>query len=177
MEEQQLTVREIQQSDVALISKYWLTAVPEYLVAMGVDLNKIPSKEELVAMLTEQLQLSYEQKKSYCIIWELNRQPIGHSNVNKIVFGKEAYIHLHIWYAAERKMGLGSRFIEMSLPWFFKNLQIKKICCEPYALNPAPNKVLAHAGFNFIKEYITTPGTFNFEQPVNHWEMLAASLK
>ena len=41
----------------------------------------------------------------------------------------------------------------------------------PYALNPAPNKTLGRAGFSFSRHYIGTPGSINFEQEVNVWEM------
>lgn len=59
----------------------------------------------------------------------------------------------------------------MGLPWFFKNLKLKKIYCEPYALIPAPNKTLEKVGFKFVKTYVTTPGRLNFEQPVYLWEI------
>ncbi|MBL0359276.1 MAG: GNAT family N-acetyltransferase [Chitinophagaceae bacterium] len=169
--DQILSVREIEQTDVALITNYWLTAEPGFLQAMGVDLNKMLTREQWISMLQQQLEQTYEQKKSYCIIWELNGNPIGHCNVNSIEFGNIAAMHLHIWYAAERKLGLGPAFIKMSLPYFFNHLQLKTICCEPYALNPAPNKALAKAGFTFIKEYSCTPGMINFVQMVSHWEI------
>ena len=159
----------MQQSDIDLIIQYWLTASPEFLKDMGVDLSKMPSEQEWKEMLLGQLKQDYPQKKSYCIIWLLNEKPVGHSNVNKIIFGEEAYMHLHIWYEEERRSGLGSRFVKMTVPLFFKNLQLKKIYCEPYALNPAPNKILEKLGFEFEKEYITTPGFLNFEQPVKRW--------
>ena len=102
---QELSVREIKESDIPLIINYWINAEPAFLTGMGVDLDKMPLKEEWRPMLTQQIQLPYEQKKSYCIIWELNGKPIGHCNVNNINFGEEASMHLHIWYAEERKMG------------------------------------------------------------------------
>lgn len=166
-----LSVREMGKEDIELITQYFLTAEPAFLTGMGVDLAKIPSRDEWLRMLAEQLEQSYEEKKSYCIVWLENNKPIGHSNVNKIIFGEEAYMHLHLWHGDERRKGAGTMLVRMTLPFFFKNLQLAKICCEPYALNPAPNKTLAKAGFHFIKEYVTTPGWLNFEQPVNHWEM------
>ena len=60
----------------------------------------------------------------------------------------------------------------MSLSYFFKHLKLQKVVCEPYALNDAPNKTLKKAGFNFIKEYTTIPGSLNFEQPVKQWSLL-----
>ena len=92
-----LSVREIQQSDIEPLSDYWFKSSPGFLTAMGVDFSKMPRRGEWEEMLNEQLRQSYEEKKSYCIIWLLDDEPIGHSNVNRILFGEEAYMHLHIW--------------------------------------------------------------------------------
>jgi RimJ/RimL family protein N-acetyltransferase len=167
----QLAVREIREEDIEPISNYWLTSSPVFMQSMGVDLSKLPGKEQWKEMLQEQISQSYEQKKSYCIIWELDGKAIGHSNINKIVFGKEAYMHLHIWSEKYRKLSLGLPFIKLTIPCFFEKYKLQNLYCEPYALNPAPNKTLAKAGFEFVKEYVTTPGWINFEQPVRLWVM------
>ena len=164
-----LSVRELQASDIDLIAQYWLGAEASFLEGMGVDLAKMPDKEHWTTMLSEQLRQSMEEKQSYCIIWQAEGRPVGHCNVNKIIFGEEAYMHLHLWEAGVRTRGLGSALVKMTLPYFFNNLKLKKLYCEPYALNPSPNKTLAKVGFEFVKEYITTPGRLNFEQPVNRW--------
>lgn len=172
-----LTVREIQYSDIEPLSDYWFTSEPSFLLNMGVDLSKIPARVEWEQMLNEQISQPYEQKQSYCVIWLLDDEPVGHSNVNRIIFGEEAYMHLHIWKKENRTKGLGIQFIKMTLPWFFEKMQLKKICCEPYALNPAPNKTMEKLGFEFIKEYVTVPGWINFEQPVKHWELTFEKFK
>lgn len=166
-----LSVREIQQNDVQSIAQYWLGADPEFLRGMGADPDKLPDKEGWIKMLSEQLSQPYAEKKSYCIIWELDGKPVGHSNVNKIVFGEEAYMHLHLWIGGVRQKGMGTTLVKMTLPYFFENLKLKKLYCEPYALNPAPNKTLEKVGFGFVKQYVTTPGWINFEQAVNLWEL------
>lgn len=164
-------MREIQQSDIPLLIAYWQNASDEYLLGMGTDPAKMPAHDEWVNMLTEQIQTDYPGKKSYALIWLLDGRPVGHSNVNKIVFGQEAYMHLHLWDASLRHTGYGVQFVQLGIPYFFKNLRLKKIYCEPYALNPAPNKTLPKAGFRFVRSYITVPGFLNFEQEVNLWEM------
>jgi RimJ/RimL family protein N-acetyltransferase len=166
-----LSVREIKQSDIDLIIQYWLEADPAFLQGMGVDLSKMPVREQWVTSLTEQLSQSYKEKQSYCIIWLADDKPVGHSNVNKIVFGQEAYMHLHLWKPDIRHKGMGTALVKMTLHYFFKNLQLKRLYCEPYALNPSPNKTLKKAGFTWIKEYQTIPGWLNFEQVVNLWEI------
>ncbi len=172
-----LSVREIQEVDVPLIIDYWHNADDDFLINLGVEINKIPSRKEWENMLLEQIAKSYTNKKSYCIIWQVDEKAVGHSNVNKIVYGKEAYMHLHLWKNEFRKMGLGTQLVKMTLPFFFENLHLKKLYCEPYALNPAPNKTLEKAGFKFIKEYVTIPGFLNFEQKVNLWELTFEKFK
>ena len=166
-----LSVREMQQQDIDLLIRYWFDADKAFLVGMGVDPAKMPEEKTFQSMIAEQLTQIYEEKKSYCIIWLLNDEPVGHTNINKIIFGEEASMHLHLWKPELRKSGYGVAFVGMVLPYFFKNMQLKKLYCEPYALNPGPNKTMKKLGFAFVKEYITTPGWINLEQPVNRWEL------
>lgn len=171
MQENILSVREFTEDDIPLIINYWQNASADYLNSMGATIEKLPSKEAWEKMLLEQIQLPYKEKKSYCIVWLIDAIPIGHCNVNKIIFGEEAFMHLHVWQQEKRKKGNGVQLVKMSLPYFFNNLHLKKLYCEPYVLNDAPNKTLQHVGFTFTKEYITTPGVINFEQPVKQWEL------
>ena len=166
-----LSVRELEERDIIPLSRYWFHAEPSFLIGMGVDLSKLPREEEWINMLHEQIRSPYEQKKSYCIVWEVDKIPVGHSNINKIIFGQEAAMHLHLWKPDVRKKGMGTQLVKMTIPYFFKNYQLQTLYCEPYALNPAPNKTLQKIGFEFIKEYVTVPGWINFEQPVRRWEM------
>lgn len=171
MNKPHISARELQESDIELVADYWSNASDSYLIGMGVDISKMPSRRIFLERLMEQINSPYEAKKAYCIIWTLDQQPVGHSNVNPIVFGEEAYMHLHMWKRDTRQRGLGTELVKMTLPFFFENLQLKKLFCEPYALNSAPNKALEKAGFEFVKEYVTVPGAVGFEQPVKRWEL------
>ena len=166
-----LSVRELQHKDIEHICNYWLSSSGKHLLAMGVDINKVPSREALILMLQEQLNAPIEQKKAYCIIWENEGKAIGHSNTNPTSYGEEATMHLHLWDSSTRRKGMGIQLLRMTLNLYFENLRLKKLICEPYAMNPAPNKTLEKAGFTFVKEYVTVPGSLNFEQPVKRWEM------
>lgn len=177
MQTTHLSVREIEAGDVELLTGYWLGADAAFLQGMGADPAKLPGREQWIAMLSAQLGQAYPDKQSYCIIWQANGRPVGHSNVNRISWGEEAYMHLHLWHPGARHKGWGPELVKMTLPYFFENLQLKKLCCEPYALNPAPNKVLEKTGFTFVKKYTTTPGFINFEQTVNRWELSHAQYK
>ncbi len=166
-----ITVREIQLKDIDLIADYWLESEPDFLVQMGVDLNKLPTRKALKEMLSVQCANPLMYKKSYALIWELNGAQVGHSNVNQIEFGEVATMHLHLWQATNRKKGMGTELVKKSIPFYFESLKIKKLICEPYALNPAPNETLRKVGFEFLKRHRTIPGSLNFEQEVNRWEL------
>lgn len=171
MNDYNLSVREIETSDIDLIADYWLNSDPGHLKGMGVDLDKLPTREQWSSMLLKQIETPLPQKNAYCIIWLENGKPVGHCNTNPASFGQEANMHLHLWNSHSRKKGMGSALVRLTLPFFFENLQLKKLICEPYALNPAPNKTMEKLGFDLVKEYITIPGSLNFEQPVKRWEM------
>lgn len=168
---QLLSVRAIETKDIPLITKYWLESEPDFLIGMGVDLNKLPTKEGLRQMLEKQMSLAIDKKPSYALIWEYNHKAIGHCNVNGIKFGEEAFMHLHLWNIDKRQKGIGSLLVKKSVEIFFKELKLQQIFSEPYALNPAPNKTLKKLGFDFVKKYTTIPGSLNFEQEVNRWKI------
>lgn len=136
---------------------------------MGVDVSKMINRETFEERLSSQFSLPIEQRNAYCIIWEVDGKPVGHCNSNPTKFGDEANMHLHVWKSEFRKKGLGLLFLEMTLPIFFQKLKLERLYCEPYALNPAPNRTVEKAGFKLEREYVTTPGSFNFEQPVKRW--------
>ena len=71
-------------------------------------------------------------------------------------------MHLHMWHPHNRQKGDGTYFIRQSLFYYFQKFKLKKLYCQPYALNPAPNQTLANAGFEFIKKYETIPGLVKF---------------
>ena len=176
MEKNTLSVREVQEKDIQLIADYWFKAEPHYLESLGVDPDKLFTREQFTTMLSLQVSLPYNEKKAYALIWEEQGKAIGHSNVNPVIYGQEASMHLHIWNAEQRRKGYGAELIKMSLPYYFENLRLQKIYCEPYALNESPNKLLEKSGFTFIKQYITTPGAITFEQPVKRWEINSAEI-
>ena len=80
-------------------------------------------------------------------------------------------MHLHLWENSTRKKGLGLDFLKMTVPYYFKNLELQKLICEPYSKNIAPNKVLKKLGFELVRTYETTPGQINFLQTVNRYEL------
>ena len=166
-----IAIREITNEDVPLLLDYWFTADHHFLTDMGVDVSKLPERAPFGKMLESQIQAAYPDKKAYALIWLLDGKPVGHSNLNPVVYGDHGWMHLHMWNAENRKKGMGEQFVRLCLPLYFRNFNLQELYCEPYALNPAPHKVIERVGFEFEKEYLTVPGSINFEQPVKRWTL------
>ena len=161
----------MQQEDVVLIVDYWHNSSDEHLIGMGVDLDKLPGRDDMMQGISTQLGQSFEEKNAYALIWELNGKPVGHCNINEITFGSQANMHLHIWEKDNRRLGYGIEWVRMSLPFYLTNFELQTLICEPMRSNPGPNRLLKKLGFIHEKDYVTIPGSHCFEQEVSRWTL------
>ena len=170
-------VRDMMMSDAEFIANYWLNSDSDFLVSMGVDLEKLPPREGLISMLKQQVNTVDPEKASLAQILVIDGVPSGHCNVNEIEFGVEAKVHLHIWNAKDRKSGIGTEMVKKSIPVFFERLKIKTLSCEPAANNPAPNRTLLKLGVEFVKKHVVVPGSLCFKQEANLYRLTKDSFK
>jgi [ribosomal protein S5]-alanine N-acetyltransferase len=154
---------------------YFHEASDASLLAMGVDRAKIPPRDQWLEALMADFAKPLPERQSFYVCWYLDGAPVGHSNVNRLQYGQQAFVHLHLWQTVRRREGLGFELFQMSIAQYVSRLRLQLIFCEPYAANPAPNRVLEKAGFRFVRTYRTTPGPLNFEQDVNRWELDATA--
>ncbi len=164
-------IREIQEEDVEQVINYFVQADDNFLKGMGVDPDKLPDPADWQALILDDLSQPLARRQFYYLVWLINGRPAGHSNINKIVYGDHAYMHLHLWNPASRQAGNGLFFIQACITAYFDRFDLDTLFCEPYALNPAPNRILAKTGFDFVRSYETTPGWINFHQKVNSWTL------
>ncbi|MCP5063739.1 MAG: hypothetical protein GY936_14925 [Ignavibacteriae bacterium] len=92
-----LSVRELQANDIEKIVDYFVLADADFLNRMGADKSKLPKRDDWIKKLESEFAKPYKFKEFYYIIWLLNNQAIGHSNINKIELGKSANRYLNDW--------------------------------------------------------------------------------
>ena len=148
---------------------YYLLADDVFLRGMGVERNRLPRKDEWLREVLADHEVPDDKKDRFYLSWIFNGQPIGHSSINKIRIGEEAYFHPHLWRPHLRRAGLGTAFSKRSVQFYFERFRLKRLFSEPFAENPAPNKTLLKLGFKFIQRYRTVPGTISGEQEVNRY--------
>jgi RimJ/RimL family protein N-acetyltransferase len=148
---------------------YFLLADDVFLRGMGVERNKLPRRDTWLRDVLADHERPDDKKERFYLAWIYKGEQAGHSSINKIRMGEEAYFHLHLWRPDLRKAGLGTEFSKRCVNFYFERFQLKRLFCEPFAENPGPNKVLPKLGFKFIQRYVTVPGPLNGEQEVNRY--------
>jgi len=156
---------------------YFLTASEPFLRGMGVDPGRMPDREAWLESVLLDHERDDGEKERYYLAWVYEDIAVGHSSINQIKVGEEAFIHLHLWDNALRRAGLGTRFFAASAAEFVRLFRLKRLYSEPFSGNPAPNRILLNAGFRFVKRYRTTPGPINFEQDVNQYVLESSSIE
>jgi RimJ/RimL family protein N-acetyltransferase len=133
---------------------------------------KLPERNKWLDALLADHEKPDGGRDRFYLVWIFRGRRVGHSSINKIVVGTEAFIHLHLWDPQLRRANLGTEFVRKSANFYFERFDLKKLVCEPSADNPAPNRVLEKLGFAFIRRYRTIPGVIAYEQDVNRYELL-----
>jgi RimJ/RimL family protein N-acetyltransferase len=110
-----------------------------------------------------------EERRGYGVLWELDGAAIGFSTAEPIDFGHEAYMHLHILRPELRRRGLGTKLVRLTARHYFAVLELKRLFCQPNALNEAPNRALQAAGFRYVRSHEVAPTPINPPQLTTLW--------
>jgi RimJ/RimL family protein N-acetyltransferase len=164
-------VREMMGSEVDLIADYFLKSTPEHLELLGVDPSRLPALDNWRELMRRGEAQPIEQRSRMLLIWLSDSRPVGFSTADKIVFGEQANMHLHVVEPERRNRGMGTECVRRSADVYFERLKLKRLFCEPNAFNVAPNRTLQKAGFQYVKTHMTVPGPLNFHQAVTRWVM------
>lgn len=155
--------------EVGLIIDYFHDATPEHLELMGVDPTRLPTRAAWRERYEQQFDLPVDQRAMLAVIWLEDGAPAGFSTADKIRFGEQANMHLHIIEPEGRRRGLGAACVALSVDIYFEQLRLQRLFCEPNAFNVAPNRTLQRAGFSYVKTHMTVPGPLNYHQAVTRW--------
>jgi RimJ/RimL family protein N-acetyltransferase len=164
-----LMVREMMASEIDVVIEYFLGATAEYLEILGVDPSRLPAADGWRERFRREDGKSTEQRSWMVLIWLMDDRPVGFSSSDKIRYGEQANMHLHVTEPERRHQGIGVECVRRSVDLYFERLKLKRLFCEPNAFNVAPNRTLQKAGFRYLKTHMTVPGPLNYHQAVTRW--------
>jgi RimJ/RimL family protein N-acetyltransferase len=164
-----LTVRPMMESEIDVVIEYFLGASAEYLEILGVDPSRLPAADGWRERFRREDGKSIEQRSWMVLLWLMDDRPVGFSSSDKILYGEQANMHLHVIDPERRHQGIGVECVRRSVDLYFERLKLKRLFCEPNAFNIAPNRTLQKAGFKYLKTHMTVPGPLNYHQAVTRW--------
>jgi RimJ/RimL family protein N-acetyltransferase len=164
-----MSVREMLLSEVTIRVDYFLNASDEYLLELGVDRTALPSRADWLSFYEEDYRRPIRERINYSLVWELDDEIVGFSTTDRIDFGSEAFMHLHITDPSRRQRGFGVEFVRRSARTYFEVLDLQRLYCEPNALNVAPNRTLQKAGFHYLFSHQAQPSPINYPQVTTRW--------
>ncbi|HEY7073236.1 MAG TPA: GNAT family N-acetyltransferase, partial [Acidimicrobiales bacterium] len=137
-----LDVRAMRLDETAVIIDYFHGSTPEHLDTLGVDPTRLPEPDQWRASYEREYAQALEQRSAFQLVWLLDDEIVGFSTVDKLHFGDQANMHLHIVRPERRRSGLGVGFVRLSAAAYFETLRLQRLFCQPNALNTAPNRTL-----------------------------------
>lgn len=164
-----LVIREMALTEVDLIIDYFHGSTSEHLETLGVDPTRLPTRQGWRERYAREYGKPVQDRSTLLVIWELDGLAIGFSTSDKIVYGEQANMHLHVVDPQRRRSGIGSACVRETVEFYFTTLELKRLFCEPNAFNVAPNRTLQSVGFKYVKTYTTVPGPLNYHQAVTRW--------
>jgi len=148
---------------------YFHQATDEHLNLLGVDRSRLPRPDVWRASFEQNLARPLEERSEYGVVWELDDVLVGFSTADRIRFGDEAHMHLHIIDAERRSGGLGTQFVGLTAVHLCDVLRLERLYCEPNAFNVAPNRTLQRAGFRYVCSHECRPAPINTYQATTIW--------
>jgi RimJ/RimL family protein N-acetyltransferase len=159
----------MQLDEVGVIIDYFHQSPVGHLEMMGVDPTKLPEPAKWRQRYIDEYGKPIENRKTFLIIWKDNNTTVGFSTADKIIYGEEAYMHLHVIHPERRNRGIGALCVQESARIYFESLRLQRLYCQPNAFNVAPHRTLQKVGFKYLKTYETVPGPLNYHQTVTLW--------
>ena len=164
-----LQVREMALDESDIVIDYFHGASAEHLELLGVDPTRLPPPDRWRARYEHDYARPRAERLFMLLIWERDGASVGFSTCDRVRYGEEAFMHLHVTDPELRGSGIGAEAVRRSVDLYFDELALKRLLCEPNAFNVAPNRTLQHAGFRYVKTHMTVPGPLNYHQAVTRW--------
>lgn len=124
-----MMIKTLPQNQFEKLVDYFLNLSPEDVSRMCVDKSSLLNRDAWIQFLINDSHKNLEDRQLYYLGWYLDDQLIGHSGVNKIAYGVEACVHLHIWQPELRRQGLGKAYLWKAMQIYFEKFELQKMIC------------------------------------------------
>ena len=102
-----MTVRPMNLADVDRRIAYFHDSSDDFLLQIGVDRLLLPEREDWKETYRLDFERPIEERQGYGVMWLVDDEVVGWSNVDQIDFGRQAFMHIHIAEPSPAEPGRG----------------------------------------------------------------------
>ncbi len=166
-----VVVRPMRLDEVHFRGDYFTESSDEHLSVLGVDRSLLLPRNLWMRRYEQDFERPLSHREEYPLAWDLRGDLIGFSTAERIEFGVEAFMHLHIVDPQFRRLGYGSVLVRKSAELYFVDLGLQRLFSEPNAFNVASNRTLQRAGFRYQFSHEAAPTPINRLQITTRWAL------
>jgi hypothetical protein len=134
-------LRDLTSSDLPAIADYWLLSPDEYLVAMGVDRQRLGSAEDIHKRFFNAIRTGQPVQPSIALAITLDEGLVGYTLLNR--YSAEVnYSHWHIIVPNLRAKGLSTALYPSRLKAYFDLTPISQLIHQTRTSNIGVNRML-----------------------------------
>jgi RimJ/RimL family protein N-acetyltransferase len=164
-------IRELQASDIEGIIAYFQRLSAVELVEMGIDSTSLKLEDDWKKWFEQNLYQSLYKVAAYFLIWDIDDVMVGFTFVDRIVYGRDAYMHMYLIQPQLRKSGHGQKFMRQSTKALFNQFKFDELYCEPSAINTEAQRALQACGFKYVKTHNKPSPDFAYKVPLSQWRL------
>src|ERR1051325_11120745 len=115
----EVTIRDVEESDVEALVSYWHDSDPAYLYSLGVNLSKLASREQTRARFLSSMPGAQEPPERAAFVVTADGRPVAYTNLN-FRSADEAVAHFHTLDRSALVKGIVYLLFPETLKIFFR---------------------------------------------------------
>lgn len=144
-----IEIRDIEEKDISSIVDYWHSSEEVFLTGIGVNMEKIVSREATANVFRRSLPGIRQENDRITLIADVKGEAIGYTNVNFNSDG-DAFAHVHIINKKFRNRGITRLLIADVIKIYFDSFQLENLYFQTNTKNKQINALLKKSGFRVV---------------------------
>ena len=151
-----ITIRDIEVSDINTLTNYWHNNDSDYLRTLGVDLTKLASEAETRQRFMSSIPDEGRSRDRATFVVLSGKDIMAYTNLH-IKSVEEVYVHFHVLRLSPRHRAIAYRLFPAMIRIFFDSFAIAKLTMQTALANQRINYFLQEFGLCPKQSYISMP--------------------
>lgn len=152
----EVTIRDVEESDIEALVSYWHDSDPAYLSSLGVNVAKLASREQTKCRFLSSIPGAQDNPERATFIVTSDGQPVAYTNLN-FSSTEEAYVHFHTFERSALVKGVVYLLFPEMFRIFFRRFPLNRLIMQTSPENENITRFLGSFGLVPRRVYISKP--------------------